>query len=136
QIHLGAAIVAALVLVASGASAQAPTFAQNPATFVDQLQIISGVATYQGFPTVNSCADARSQRAVITFTPAFDTASLPPSFTAAISFFDVDHATNARINVNVVGVTATGATVEVVTWCDTNLSMVRVSYTAMGRRQL
>jgi hypothetical protein len=136
-IHFKTAIVAASVLLASGASAQAlPTFQQIAATYVDQLQIITGLAYYPGSSGVSSCTDSRSQRAVITFTPAFDSASPSPNFTAAISMFDVDHTSNARIRVNVVSVTPSQATVDVVTWCDTNLYGVQVSYMALGQRQL
>jgi hypothetical protein len=130
-----AAVVAASLLAASGASAQALPVQQSPATFVDQLQIIAGVVIYPNFPAVSSCVNPRSQRAVITFTPAFDSASPPPNFTAAISMFDFDRTANERMAVNVVSVTSSQATVDLVTWCDTNISGGEVSDMALGQRQ-
>lgn len=132
--HFKMAIAAASVLLASEASAQAPTVEQS-ATYVDRLQINTGVVFYPGSSGVSSCTDTRPQRAVISFTPAFDSASPPPNFTAAISNFDIDHATNARITVTVISVTPSQATVDLVTWCDTNLYSARVSYMALGQRQ-
>jgi hypothetical protein len=133
-IHFKMAIVAASVLLASGASAQDPTVEQS-ANYIDRLLINTGVIFYPASSGGGSCTDVRPQRAVITFSPAFDSASPPPNFTAAISNFDIDHTTNARITVQVVSVTPSQATVDLVTWCDTILYAARVSYMALGQRQ-
>jgi hypothetical protein len=131
--QVNAAIVAMLLLAASGASAQGPTLQQNPVAFVDTLQIINGTITYPGSRGVapGSCGGVRTQSVTFAFSQPF---ASTPSFTAAISQFDIENTANARLGVNVATVNATGATVDVYTWCDTNLWQVNVSFMALGPR--
>ena len=71
----------------------------------------------------------RTRRHSIRFTERFQT---PPVVQCALSMWDIDSATNARMEVSAAKITEDGFEVVFCTWADTRIARVRVCWMAIG----
>lgn len=72
---------------------------------------------------------ARERRRYITFSPAFRAA---PMVHVALSLWDADSSTNARMDVTAEKVTRDGFEIVFRTWADTRVARARVCWIAIG----
>lgn len=63
------------------------------------------------------------------FTERFST---PPTVTIGISMWDLDHSTNARVDITAENITPTGFEIVFRTWADTRIARVRADWMAIG----
>jgi hypothetical protein len=71
----------------------------------------------------------RESRHVVTFSEAFVGA---PAVTVSISMWDMDRATNSRVDITSEEVTAEGFHLVFRTWGDTRVARIRADWTAIG----
>ena len=72
----------------------------------------------------------REVRQVLTFNEPFLSA---PIVTVGISMWDIDHKTNARVDISAESVTAQGFEIVFRTWADTQIARIRADWTALGQ---
>lgn len=56
----------------------------------------------------------------------------PPTVTVGLSMWDMDHSTNARVDISAETVTATGFEIVFRTWGDSRIARVRATWLAIG----
>ncbi len=71
----------------------------------------------------------REVRQQETFREAF---MAPPVVKLGISMWDIDHATNSRIDISAENVTAKGFEIVFRTWADTRIARIRADWMAIG----
>lgn len=72
----------------------------------------------------------RERRHVVTFDAAF---LLPPVVHLSLTMWDMDHQTNARVDLVAETVTEVGFHLVVRTWGDTKIARIRASWLAIGQ---
>ncbi len=71
----------------------------------------------------------RSRTQAVVFSERF---RAPPAVQCALSMWDIDNSTNARVEVSAEAITEEGFTVVFRTWADTHVARARVCWMAIG----
>ena len=88
----------------------------------------ANVETVKGFPPANATVSERSHDIHVTFPTPY---SKPPQVSVAISHLDSDGRTNTRLRADVLAVDPNGFDVRILTWADSQVYGVTVSWVAI-----
>lgn len=95
---------------------------------IDQGEIVL-FSDYQGGGQMWTGQGERTRRHSLRFTERFSSA---PAVHSALSMWDIDNATNSRVEVSAANITEEGFDVVFRTWADTHIARARVCWMAIG----